>query len=123
MELGGHSEHPRDSEDYLQLENLQSCMRMSAKEWRYLKTSTVDFKIDRQVLQKYVYSEHCPGCDAAFLGKRCGHTTMCKKKLEEAINVDTVDQDRIRRSGRMTGQRQMLKRAVAERRRITRRRP
>ena len=63
-----------------------------------------DFKITRQVLQKYGYSDHCVGCDAALYGKKRGHTTMCRKRLEEAMKTDEVDQQRIRRRNeRMTG--------------------
>ena len=63
-----------------------------------------DFKITRQVLQKYGYSDHCVGCDAALYGKKRGHTTMCRKRLEEAMKADEVDQQRIRRRNeRMTG--------------------
>ena len=63
-----------------------------------------DFKITRQVLQKYGYSDHCVGCDAALYGKKRGHTTMCRKILEEAMKADEVDQQRIRRRNeRMTG--------------------
>ena len=43
-----------------------------------------DFKITRQVLQKYGYRDHCVGCDAALYGKKRGHTTMYRKRLEEA---------------------------------------
>ena len=63
-----------------------------------------DFKITRQVLQKYGYSDHCVGCDEALHGKKRGHTTMCRKRLEEAMKADEVDQQRIRRRNeRMTG--------------------
>ena len=37
-------------------------------------------------------------------GKNRGHTTMCRKRLEEAMKADEVDQQRIRRRNqRMTG--------------------
>ena len=63
-----------------------------------------DFKITRQVLQKDGYSDHCVGCDAALYGRKRGHTTMCRKRLEEAMKADEVDQRRIRRRNeRMTG--------------------
>ena len=63
-----------------------------------------DFKITRQVLQKYGYSDHCVGCDEALHGKKRGHTSMCRKRLEEAMKADEVDQQRIRRRNeRMTG--------------------
>ena len=63
-----------------------------------------DFKITRQVLQKYGYSDYCVGCDAVLYRKKRGHTTMCRKRLEEAMKADEVDQQRIRRrSERMTG--------------------
>ena len=63
-----------------------------------------DFKITRQALQKYGYSDHCVGCDVVLYRKKRGHTTMCRKRLEEAMKADEVDQQRIRRrSERMTG--------------------
>ena len=63
-----------------------------------------DFKITLPVLQKYGYSDHCVECDAALFGKKRGHTTMCRKRLEEAMKADEVDQERIRRRNeRMTG--------------------
>ena len=63
-----------------------------------------DFKITRQLLQKYGYSDHCVLCDAALYGKKRGHTTMCRKILEEAMKADEVHQGRIRRRNeRMTG--------------------
>ena len=76
---------------------------LKVMEHRYLK--------GRQRLQnnsasasKYGYSEHCVRCDAALYGKKRGHTTMCWKRLEEAMKADEVDQERIRRKNeRMTG--------------------
>ena len=42
--------------------------------------------------------------DAALYGKKRGHTTMCKKRLEESMKADEVDKQRFRRrSERMTG--------------------
>ena len=52
-----------------------------------------DFKITRQLLQKYGCSDHGVGCDAALYGKKRGHTTMCRKRLEEAMKPDEVDQE------------------------------
>ena len=69
-----------------------------------------DLKITRQVFQKYGYSDHCVGCDAALYGKKRGHTTMCRKRLEEAImKADEVDQPRIRkRNERIKGKSQII---------------
>ena len=55
------------------------------------------------MLQKYGYNDHCVGCDAALYGKKCGHTTLCRKRLEEAMKAEEVDQERSRRRNeRMT---------------------
>ena len=78
-------------------------------EQRYLKNDRISEGKDRQRMHKCFRNMSTvvtPGCDAAVGPMERSAVTphKCRKRLEEAMNADEVDQERIRRrSGRMTG--------------------
>ena len=57
-----------------------------------------EFRITDQILDKYGMSPSCPGCDAKLHGRPARrHTIECRRRLEEAMNADEQDIERLRK--------------------------
>ena len=56
-----------------------------------------NFRITKKLLEKYGYSAGCPGCEAALDGRRAReHSDLCRSRLEESMELDPEDENRIR---------------------------
>ena len=63
-----------------------------------------DFRITDKLLEKFGFTEECPGCEAKITGgDRRGHNATCRARIEKAIRDDDAEADVIqRRDARMT---------------------
>ena len=57
-----------------------------------------DFKITRQVLERYGYSDECKGCEAAVMGYLPRpHNQGCRKRLEAEMTKDDTHRERLKK--------------------------
>ena len=62
-----------------------------------------DFKITKVLLEKFGYTDLCPGCEGSILGKRRTHTKKCRETLEKESEKDHEEKKRIERRNRRLG--------------------
>ena len=62
-----------------------------------------EFRINNEILDKYGYTENCPGCDAKQRGTaKASHSRACRSRLEESIKaMDPEDPVLLRRDERI----------------------
>ena len=71
-----------------------------------------DFKITKELLSKFGYTDDCPGCHAAVFGYRRNHTSICRARLEEKMSKDPCLDSRLKSRDRRLGREVVDKSAV-----------
>ena len=72
-----------------------------------------DFKITKELLSKFGYTDDCPGCHAAVFGYRRNHTSICRARLEEKMSKDPGLDSRLKSRDIRLGREVVDKSAVA----------
>ena len=61
----------------------------------------MDFKVTKSLLDKFGYTDDCPGCLARFIGTEHRlHTAECRRRIEAEIQKDDTEKERIKQRAR-----------------------
>ena len=86
---------PQDSTEGADTTEMDGEAIVPEVETEEMETSRRDFRITKQVIDKYGHTLGCKGCDAHRQGKCRDHSKVCRKRIADQMIADDVLRSRI----------------------------